>query len=130
MKYKIFVSGVQKEMKEERNAVKELVIENYLLKDYFTVFLFEALPAKSKSAEEIYLKEVNESDIYIGILGNEYGKTGEDGLSPVEKEYLEAKKADKEIWFFIKGEDSHREDKLKTLIKGIRKGLDEQIQRL
>ncbi|MFH0775097.1 MAG: DUF4062 domain-containing protein [bacterium] len=122
MKYKIFVSGVQKEMKEERNAVKELVIENYLLKDYFTVFLFEALPAKSKSAEEIYLKEVNESDIYIGILGNEYGKTGEDGLSPVEKEYLEAKKADKEIWFFIKGEDSHREDKLKTLIKGIRKG--------
>ena len=41
MKYKIFVSGVQKELKEERVAVKGLIAENVLLKEYFRVFLFE-----------------------------------------------------------------------------------------
>jgi len=43
MKYNIFVSGVQEELKIERITVKNLVIENPLLKDYFKVFLFEDL---------------------------------------------------------------------------------------
>ncbi|GAI11526.1 unnamed protein product, partial [marine sediment metagenome] len=43
-KYRIFISGVQKELKEERFAVKELVAQNALLEKYFTVFLFEDLP--------------------------------------------------------------------------------------
>jgi len=39
MKYRIFVSGVQKELKQERVAVKEIVSEDILLKEYFGVFL-------------------------------------------------------------------------------------------
>ncbi|MBU1614910.1 hypothetical protein KJ693_06300 [bacterium] len=54
-------------MGKERKAVKELIVENYLLNEYFTVFLFEDLSAKSKSTEEIYLEEVNDSDIYWHI---------------------------------------------------------------
>jgi hypothetical protein len=54
MKYKIFVSGVQKELKDERFAVKELISENVLPKEYFRVFLFEDSPAKSKSAKNAY----------------------------------------------------------------------------
>jgi predicted HTH transcriptional regulator len=119
-KYKIFVSSVQKELKEERNAIKEIIAENYLLSEYFTVFRFEDLPAKSKSAEAVFLEEVKDSDIYIGILGNEYARTGKDGLSPTEKEYLEAKKSDKEILFFIKGDDSARDKRLKGLIVRIK----------
>lgn len=119
-KYKIFVSSAQKELKEERNAVKEIIAENYLLNEYFTVFRFEDLPAKSKSAEGVFLEEVKDSDIYIGILGNEYGRTDKDRLSPTEKEYLEARKSDKEILFFIKGEDSARDKRLKELIARIK----------
>lgn len=31
MKYKIFVSGVQKELKDERFAVKEIIVEDEFL---------------------------------------------------------------------------------------------------
>ncbi len=120
MKYKIFVSGVQKELEDERFAVKEMVVENYLLNEYFKVFLFEDLPAKSKSSEKVYLREVEESDIYVGIFGNEYGKIDKKGLSATEKEYVAASKSDKERLVFLKSGDSKREDKLKALLSRIR----------
>jgi predicted HTH transcriptional regulator len=119
-KYKIFVSGVQKELKEERFAVKELVTENYLLNEYFEVFLFEKLAAKSKSPEKVFLEEVKDSDIYVGIFGNKYGWIGKDGLSATEKEYIEAVNTNKERLAFFKNGDSKREDKLKALLSRIK----------
>ena len=74
-KYKIFVSGVQKELKQERRVIKDSVLNDALLSEYFNLFLFEDAPAKSKSAETSYLGEVKKSDIYIGILGTKYGST-------------------------------------------------------
>ena len=68
-RYKIFISGVQKELKAERRAVKDFIIKDVLLSEYFDVFLFEDSPAKSKSAEKAYIDEVRKSDIYIGLLG-------------------------------------------------------------
>jgi predicted HTH transcriptional regulator len=120
-KYKIFVSGVQKELKEERYSVKTLIEDNYLLKEYFDVFLFEDLPAKSKSSEEIFVKQVIQSDIYIGLLGNQYGIIGKDNKSATEKEYRQAKKSGKPILIFIKGnEDSKRDKKLQEFISEIK----------
>jgi len=109
MKYRIFVSGVQKELKQERFAVKGIVSEDTLLKEYFDVFLFEDSPAKSKSAKEIYIDKVQESDIYVGIIGDEYGKTGKGGLSATEQEFHEASK--KERFVFIKGANDNKKDK-------------------
>ena len=106
MKYRIFVSGVQKELKQERVAVKEIVSEDILLKEYFGVFLFEDYPAKSESAKEVYIDGVRKSDIYIGIIGDEYGKTGKDGLSATEQEFHEASK--KERFVFIKGAECNK----------------------
>jgi len=57
MKYKIFVSGAQKELKKERRAVKEFIRKDALLSEYFDVFLFEDSPAKSKSAEVAYIEK-------------------------------------------------------------------------
>jgi len=51
MKYGIFVSGVQKELKAERRAVKDFILSDVLLSEYFDVFLFEDVSAKSKPAE-------------------------------------------------------------------------------
>ncbi|HDP70174.1 MAG TPA: DUF4062 domain-containing protein [Actinobacteria bacterium] len=113
MKYKIFISGNQREFKEERFAVKEIIINNSTLRDCFDVFLFEDLPAKGKSPISTYLKEVENNDIYIGIVGNEYGVKDKDGLSPTEKEFQRfiKIKPQGEILIFIKGKDDFKKDK-------------------
>ena len=112
-KYKIFVSGVQKELEEERLAVKEVLISNSTLRGFFDVFLFEDLPAKGKSPVSTYLKQVENSDVYIGIIGNEYGIKGKDGLSPTEREFRRFIKPEShgEILIFIKGKDDSKRDK-------------------
>ena len=119
-KYRIFVSGVQKELKEERFAVKDFIRNDVLLKDYFEVFLFEDLSAKSESTETISLKNVSESDIYLGLFWNEYGRVSQGDLSATEKEYWQAKEGDKEILIFVKGRKKIKRDKrLKTLLSKI-----------
>lgn len=96
-KFKIFISAVQKELRAERRAVKDLVLGDSLLSEYFDVFLFEDAPAKSKSAEKAFLEEVRKSDIYIGILGDKYGAIGKGKVSATESEFREAKRQPKDI---------------------------------
>ena len=105
MKYKIFVSGVQKELKAERRAVKDFITNEVLLSEYFDVFLFEDVSAKSKSAEAVFLGEVRDSDIYIGIIGQQYGSVDQSKISSTEQEYREAKRLNKTILVYIKGEN-------------------------
>ena len=125
MKYKIFVSSVQKELKEERSAVKEIITENVLLREYFRVFLFEDSPAKGKSVKTAYLEEVRKSDVYLAILGNEYGAVSKSNLSATEQEFREAQKTNKEVLVYIKGNnDTSRDKRVQGLIRDIR---DEDI---
>jgi len=123
-KYKIFVSGVQKELKQERRTIKDFVLNDTLLSEYFDVFLLEDAPAKSKSAEISYLEEVKKSDIYTGILGTKYGSSAKGKISPTEAEFREAQKSHKTILLYIKGEnsgnDKKREEGIQNLIKEIR----------
>jgi len=106
MKYKIFVSGAQKELKKERRAVKEFIRKDALLSEYFDVFLFEDSPAKSKPAEIAYIEEVRKTDIYVGILGRQYGGSGKEKMSPTEAEFREAKAKHREILIYIKGQST------------------------
>ena len=85
MKYKIFVSGVQKELKEERKALKDYISGDALLSRFFEVFLFENVPAADRRADEVYLDEVKKCDIYLGLFGNQYGAEDEKGMSPKHK---------------------------------------------
>ena len=85
MKYKLFISANQKELKEERFAIKDVIIGNATLRGFFDVFLVEDLPAKGKSAVTTYLKNVTNSDVYVCIIGNTYGDKGKDGLCPTER---------------------------------------------
>ena len=123
-KFKIFISGAQKELKAERRAVKDFVLADPLLSEYFDVFLFEDAPAKSKPAEKAYLEQVRKSDFYLGILGGKYGGTGKGAISPTEAEFREAKSKDKHILIYIKGEnganDKKRDAGVQKLIKEIR----------
>ena len=123
-RFRIFISGVQKELKEERRAVKDFILKDVLLSEYFDVFLFEDAPAKSRSVETAYLEEVKKSDIYIGIIGCQYGTSSKNRISPTEAEFREAKNKDKSILIYIKGEnganDKNREAGVQKLIKEIK----------
>lgn len=122
-KYNIFISGAQKELKVERRTVKEFILGDALLSEYFDIFLFEDSPAKSKSAEKAYLEEVHKCDIYLGILGMQYTGLDKSGMSPTEIEFREAKAKHKDILIYIKGVsgiDKDRKPGIQKLIKEIR----------
>ncbi|MFH1380186.1 MAG: ATP-binding protein [bacterium] len=121
MKYRIFVSGVQKELKAERLAVQDVVENDALLKDYFRVFLFEKAPAGSKSSKALYLKEVRACDVYIVFFGDTYGEVPKNKLSATEEEFKEAQKNSKYILVYIKGKsDNKRNNRVKKIIAEIK----------
>ncbi|MCD6578703.1 DUF4062 domain-containing protein, partial [bacterium] len=84
-------------------------------------YIFEDAPARGKSSKKTYLSEVEKRDIYIGILGKEYGDVKKGEQSPTEKEYRKAQDGDSEIIIFIKGcNKEKRDERLKKLIVEIR----------
>ena len=125
MKYKIFISANQKELRAERFAIKNLINDNATLRQCFDLFLFEDLPAKGKSPVKTYLKHVDESDIYICIIGMEYGIKGKDGFSATEREYRRflKRKPEGEIIAFVKGtnqEDAKRDKDTRDFLNKIK----------
>jgi ATP-dependent DNA helicase RecG len=89
-----------------------------LLRRYFDVFLFEDIAASGRRADEVYLKEVDHCDVYLGLLGNSYGHEDATGVSPTEREFDRATRAGKERLVFVKGEnDSTRHIKMRSLLR-------------
>ena len=71
---RLFISSVQKEFEHERAAIKRMIESDPILKPYFTVFVFEIdAPASDKSTQQVYLGEIEKSDIYLVLIGNRYG---------------------------------------------------------
>ena len=87
MRFKVFISSVQREFAAERQMLAEYVRKDALLGKFFDVFLFEEEPACDVEARNLYLPEVEKSDIYLGILGAQFGNADADGVSPTEREY-------------------------------------------
>jgi len=104
--FSVFISSVQKELAAERRAVKDFITNDPLLSRFIPdVFLFEDIPARDRKPDDIYLSEVEQRDIYLGILGNEYGWKNEDGKSPTELEFEHATRSHRERLIFVKGND-------------------------
>ena len=98
---KIFISSVQSEFAKERKALHEYILSDPLLGKFFDVFLFELLPALDQKADEVYLKEVEHCDIYLGLLGKRYGSENSEGISPTELEFNHAVKNHKTKFLFL-----------------------------
>jgi predicted HTH transcriptional regulator len=114
----VFISSVQKELADERRAVKAFVEGDPLLRRYFTVFLFEDLPARDRRANEVYLDEVDRCAIYVGLFGKEYGFEDAEGVSPTEREFDRARARAKPRLIFVKGADDRgRHPKMQALIR-------------
>lgn len=100
-KKKIFISSVQSEFAMERQALHDYVLTDALLGKFFEPFLFELLPAMDQRADAIYLQEVELCDIYLGLLGKDYGFEDNAGVSPTEKEFNHATLHNKTRFVFL-----------------------------
>jgi ATP-dependent DNA helicase RecG len=115
---RIFISSVQKEFAQERKALKDFLRGDPLLRRFFDVFLFEDVPAIDRRADEVYLHEVEQRDIYVGLFGKEYGKEGEKGYSPTHREFDLATRLGKHRLIYVRGaDDVGKTPKMQALIK-------------
>lgn len=117
MTERIFISSVQKELAEERRAIRDYLRGDPLLRRFFDVFLFEDLPASDRRADDVYLDEVGRCPIYVGLFGQEYGYEDSAGVSPTEREFDQATILGKTRFIFVKGaDDDSRHPKMGVLI--------------
>jgi len=114
----LLISSVQKELQEDRRALKAFVEGDPLLRRYFTAFLFEDLPASDRRAGQVYLDEVDHCAVYVGLFGQEYGFEDDKGVSPTEREFDRATTKGKPRLIFVKGTDDRaRHPKMRALIR-------------
>ena len=109
----VFVSSVMAGMTDERDATRDAV-ESIGGK----VSMFERLGGRDDDAETAYLAGVRSSDIYVGILGDRYGRPDRrNGYSPTHAEYDEAIKAGLRIsmWATTGEMDGRQRDFLKEV---------------
>ena len=112
MTRRIFISSVQLELAAERKAVVDGVSANPQLARFFSTFAFEFdVPVQDKRTDEVYLSELASSDVYVCIIGNEYGGITPDGISATECEYDEATRLGLPRFVFVKGKSDARRDK-------------------
>lgn len=98
-KIKVFISSVMDELREEREATKEAILEllgepySHLLGDeiVFEPMKFEDLGARGEAPREMSITKIQEADVYLCIIGKKYGKIKESGLSATHEEYQAAR---------------------------------------
>ena len=121
---RIFISSVQREFAQEREALRDYLRGDPLMRRFFDVFLFEDVPALDRCPDDLYLDEVKQSDLYVGLFGNDYGSEDADGISPTEREFDQATNSGIHRLIFVKGRnDSDRDSKMQALINRAESGL-------
>ena len=85
-KFRIFLSSVQSEFATERRLLAEYIRTDALLGRFFDIFLFEEAVARDQSPACVYLGEVEQSDVYMGLLGSEFGYETESGHMALRRE--------------------------------------------
>ena len=86
-KFKVFISSVQAEFATERKRVYDFIRQDELLKQYFDPFIFEQTAAQDSNPRQLYLEEAAACQVYLLLVGKQYGNAAEGELSPTEKEY-------------------------------------------
>ena len=121
---RLFISSVQSEFVQERAALRDYVLDNALLCQFFDVFLFEDAPALNQRPDALYLDEVAQCDVYVGLFGFGYGSEDEAGVAPTEREFDRASALGVHRLIFVKGEDDNaRHPKMRALLNKAQAGL-------
>ena len=103
----------------------DLVSDNPQLARFFSTFAFEFdVPASDKRTDEVYLAELAVSDLYVGIIGNDYGGLTSDGVSATESEYDEATRLGIPRFIFVKGSsDKMRDPRERNFLRKVSPGV-------
>lgn len=97
-KFSIFISSTYEDLKEERQALIGVALEN----NFIPVGMeqFHAAPA---SQWDVITRMIDECDFYLLVIGGRYGSIDEEtGISYTEKEYNYAKNKGLPVLVFIK----------------------------
>ena len=81
-RYQIFVSSTFRDLREERQAALEAILEL----GHFPAGM-ETFPAADATPWELIKSIIADSDYYVLIVGAKYGSTGPDGISYTEMEF-------------------------------------------
>ena len=115
MVVKVFISSVQGEFSEERRFLHEKINNDSYFSRNIELFVFEIDGAKTEAANEVFLNEVEEADVYIGLIGQHYGNIYENGVSATEYEYNTFIADKHDAYFFVKDCDTRDEGSTKFL---------------
>ena len=119
MKFKVFLSSVRSEFENERKYIKQEIENDYVLNRFFEVFTFEETSSSGKRPVELYSHKVVNSEIYVGLIGSDYGSKLESGISATEYEYDLFNRAHNDALIFIKNRE-YRDDEVNKFIDKIK----------
>ena len=109
-KFKVFISSVQAEFAKERQLLFDFIRQDELLTQYFEPFIFERIAAQDTNPKQLYLDEASRCQIYLLLIGQQYGNAQKGELSPTEKEYAAAGEGNAYRIALIKDIDDHTRD--------------------
>jgi len=89
-KFKVFISSVQAEFAQERKRIYEYIRGDELMSQYFDPFIFERIASQDANPKQLYLEEAAKSQVYLLLIGQQYGNAQPDKPSPTEQEYQAA----------------------------------------
>ena len=81
-RYQVFVSSTYADLKEERRAVIQTIIEMDCIPAGMELF-----PAADEEQLKFIKRVIDDCDYYLLIIGGRYGSVGADGVSYTEQEY-------------------------------------------
>ena len=95
-KYQVFISSTYEDLKEERAAVTQCLLDNNCIP-----VGMEQFPASNMSQMEYIEKMLDDCDYYILIIGGRYGSLDDDGVGYTEKEYNYAQQKGSPVMAFV-----------------------------
>lgn len=112
--HSLFLSSVMSELASERRALAEA-----LEREGFIVHWFEEFGGRDDPPNAAYLTEVAAADIYVGLMGDFYGRMQPSGYSATHEEYLEARRRGKRVSLWVRRDDSNRQGHARDFVSEV-----------
>ncbi len=81
IRLKVFISSVQKELRTERIAIGNFLSTEDFLRECTAPRIFEDYPQPLRPNKKAYLDLLRQCQVYLLLIGREYGADAGDGLS-------------------------------------------------
>ena len=110
----LFLSSVMGELAAERKHVVAVLEEAG-----FNVRWFEGFGGTDDPPDRAYLTEVAASDIYIGVVADDYGAMQRSGYSATHEEYLEARRTGRRVSFWVRADAGNRDGHARKFVSEV-----------